>query len=48
MVGTQQNTLYLTTPGSYVARDCLTLFIEVPEYPAQIPQEDRNPKAAIG
>lgn len=48
MAGIQQNTLYLTTPGSYVARDHLTLQIEVPEYPADLPQEDRNPKAAIG
>ena len=29
MAGIQQNTLYLTTPGSYVARDHLTLQIEV-------------------
>jgi len=48
MAGIQQNTLYLTTPGSYVARDHLTLQIEVPDYPAELPQEDRNPKAAIG
>ena len=48
MSGIQQNTLYLTTPGSYVARDHLTLQIEVPDYPADLPQEDRIPKAAIG
>jgi CRISPR-associated protein Cas1 len=48
MAGIQQNTLYLTTPGSYVARDCLTLQVDVPEYPAQMPHEDRNPKAASG
>ena len=28
-----QNTLYLTTPASYVARDHLTLQVEVPVYP---------------
>ncbi len=43
-----QNTLYLTTPGSYIARDHLTLQVEVPEYPPDLPREDRNPKAAIG
>lgn len=43
-----QNTLYLTTPGSYVARDHLTLQVEVPEYPPDLPREDRNPKSAIG
>ena len=48
MAGIQQNTLYLTTPGSYAARDHLTLQIEVPDYPRDLPQEDRNPKAAIG
>ena len=48
MPGIQQNTLYLATPGSYVARDHLTLQIETPDYPADLPQEGRNPKAAIG
>lgn len=43
-----QNTLYLTTPGSYIARDHLTLQVEVPEYPPDLPREDRNPKSAIG
>ncbi|MBE0541557.1 MAG: type I-C CRISPR-associated endonuclease Cas1 [Verrucomicrobia bacterium] len=43
-----QNTLYLTTPGSYIARDHLTLQVEVPEYPPDLPREERNPKAAIG
>ena len=43
-----QNTLYLTTPGTYVARDHLTLQVEVPEYPPDLPPEDRNPKSAIG
>ena len=43
-----QNTLYLTTPGTYVARDHLTLQVEVPEYPPDLPPEEREPKAAIG
>ena len=33
-----QNTLYLTTPASYVARDHLTLRVEVPVYPAGLPE----------
>jgi len=37
----QQNTLYLTTPGTYVARDHLTLQVEVPVYPADLPPEER-------
>jgi CRISPR-associated protein Cas1 len=37
-----QNTLYLTTPGTYVARDHLTLQIEVPVYPADLPPEQRT------
>lgn len=44
----QQNTLYLTTPGSYIARDHLTLQVEVPVYPDTLPPEDRNPKSATG
>jgi CRISPR-associated protein Cas1 len=43
-----QNTLYLTTPGTYAARDHLTLQVEVPEYPPDLPPEAREPKAAIG
>ncbi len=43
-----QNTLYLTTPGTYAARDHLTLQVEVPEYPPDLPPEEREPKAAIG
>lgn len=43
-----QNTLYLTTPGSYIARDHLTLQVEVPEYPPDLPREDRNPKSVTG
>ena len=42
----QQNTLYLTTPGSYVARDHLTLQVEVPVYPPDLPPEDRNRQSA--
>jgi CRISPR-associated protein Cas1 len=44
----QQNTLYLLTPGSYINRDHLTLQIEVPEYPPDLPAEERNPKSAVG
>lgn len=42
----QQNTLYLTTPGSYVTRDHLTLQIEVPVYPPDLPPEERNRQSA--
>ncbi len=42
----QQNTLYLTTPGSYVARDHLTLQVEVPVYPPGLPPEERNRQSA--
>ena len=38
----QQNTLYLLTPGSYVSRDHLTLLVEAPVYPADLPAERRN------
>jgi CRISPR-associated protein Cas1 len=38
----QQNTLYLTTHGSYVARDHLTLQVEVPVYPDDLPREERS------
>src|SRR5258708_4355590 len=37
----QQNTLYLTTPASYVARDHLTLQVEVPLYPDGLPAAER-------
>lgn len=37
----QQNTLYLTTPASYVARDHLTLRVEVPLYPDDLPPKER-------
>jgi CRISP-associated protein Cas1 len=48
MADVQQNTLYLTTPASYVARDHLTLQVEVPEYPPDLPRSQRNAKSAIG
>ena len=35
-----QNTLYLLTPASYIARDHLTLQVEVPVYPADLPPEE--------
>jgi CRISPR-associated protein Cas1 len=43
----QQNTLYLMTPGSYVARDHLTLRVEVPVYPDDLPARQRNRETAI-
>jgi CRISPR-associated protein Cas1 len=43
----QQNTLYLLTPGSYVARDHLTLRVEVPVYPDDLPARQRNRDTAI-
>ena len=42
----QQNTLYLTTPASYVARDHLTLQVEVPVYPPDLPPDQRNRQSA--
>ncbi len=42
MADIQQNTLYLTTPGTYVARDHLTLQVEVPVYPDDLPPEERT------
>lgn len=36
-----QNTLYLTTPATFVSRDHLTLQVEVPVYPADLPPEER-------
>jgi CRISPR-associated protein Cas1 len=44
----QQNTLYLLTPGGYVARDHLTLQVEVPIYPTDLPAEQRNRETATG
>ncbi|MCX7826215.1 MAG: type I-C CRISPR-associated endonuclease Cas1c [Verrucomicrobiae bacterium] len=43
----QQNTLYLTTAGSYVGRDHLTLQVEVPVYPPDLPPEKRTHEAAV-
>jgi CRISP-associated protein Cas1 len=42
----QQNTLYLLTPCSYIARDHLTLQVEVPVYPPDLPPEKRTREAA--
>lgn len=46
MADIQQNTLYLTTPGAYVARDHLTLQVEVPVYPDDLPPEERTREKA--
>jgi len=43
----QQNTLYLLTSGSYVARDHLTLRAEVPVYPDDLPLSQRSRETAI-
>ena len=37
-----QNTLYLTTPATFVARDHLTLQVEVPVYALELPYEKRT------
>jgi len=42
MADIQQNTLYLTTAGTYVARDHLTLQVEVPVYPDDMPEAERK------
>ena len=42
-----QNTLYLLTPGSFIARDHLTLQIEVPVYPPDLPEDKRDRQSAI-
>jgi CRISP-associated protein Cas1 len=42
MADIQQNTLYLLTAGSYVSRESLTLQVEVPVYPAELPPEERK------
>jgi CRISPR-associated protein Cas1 len=44
----QQNTLYLTTPGTYVARDHLTLQVEVPVYPPDLPPDKRQREMVTG
>jgi CRISPR-associated protein Cas1 len=43
-----QNTLYLTTAGTYVARDHLTLQVEVPVYPELLPIEARSRDTRTG
>src|SRR5688572_14548542 len=48
MAAIQQNTLYLMTAGSYVARDHLTLQVEVPTYPEGLPADERNRENANG
>ncbi len=47
MADIQQNTLYLITPATYVARDHLTLQVEVPVYPPDLPREEWNRQSAI-
>jgi CRISPR-associated protein Cas1 len=42
-----QNTLYLTTPGSYVARDHLTLLVKVPLRPDGAPVTTEDLKSEI-
>jgi CRISPR-associated protein Cas1 len=42
-----QNTLYLLTPGSYVARDHLTLQVEVPVYPPDLPAKERRRETVL-
>ncbi len=42
----QQNTLYLTTRGSYLSRDHLTLMAEVPVYPPDLPEAERTRERA--
>ncbi len=37
-----QNTLYLTTGGTFVSRDHLTLQVEVPVFPPDLPPEQRT------
>jgi CRISP-associated protein Cas1 len=37
-----QNTLYLTTKGTFVNRDHLTLQVEVPIYPADLPSDEHT------
>ncbi len=46
MANIQQNTLYLLTPGSYIGRDHLTLGVEVPVYPPDLPPEQRSRETA--
>jgi CRISP-associated protein Cas1 len=48
MAEIQQNTLYLTTAGTYVARDHLTLQVEVPVYPEGLKTWERTRESATG
>lgn len=43
-----QNVLYLLTQGAWINRGHLTLQIEVPEYPADLPKEERRRESATG
>ncbi len=43
-----QNTLYLTTPATFVARDHLTLLVEAPVYPDDLPLSERKRDQATG
>jgi len=43
-----QNTLYLTTHGTYVAKDHLTLQVEVPVYPDDLPLNERTKEKVTG
>lgn len=43
----QKNTLYLMTSGTYVARDHLTLRVEVPVYPDNLPPSQRSPETVV-
>lgn len=43
-----QNTLYLTTPGTYVCRDHLALQVEVPLFPDGMPASERTREARTG
>src|SRR5260221_8434709 len=47
MSDVQQNSLYLLTPGSYVSRDHLTLQVEVPVYPPELPRDKWNRESAV-
>lgn len=48
MESIQQNTLYLTTAGTYVARDHLTLQVEAPIYPEGLAPGERTRERATG
>ncbi len=48
MAEVRQNVLFLTTPGTYVARDHLTLAVEVPVYPEALAPEERTKERATG